>query len=70
MFNIDVEWLDERKSRARFALPGRHEWSAQHVDDLIRVLAEIRAEMCALPEQAPASGASAAEGRASARSSA
>ena len=38
MFNVIVEWLDEGKSRARFALPGRVEWSAQHVDELIRVL--------------------------------
>ena len=55
MFNIMVEWLDERRSRARFALPGRVEWNAQHVDDLIRVLAEIREEMSpAVPEDPPA----------------
>jgi hypothetical protein len=45
MFNVVVEWLDERKSRARFALPGRQEWNAQHISDLIQVLSEIRAEM-------------------------
>jgi hypothetical protein len=45
MFNVVVEWLDEDKSRARFSLPGRREWSAEHVDALIRVLAEIREEM-------------------------
>lgn len=45
MFNVMVEWLDEDKSRARFALPGRGEWSAQHVTDLINVLAQIREEM-------------------------
>ena len=54
MFNVMVEWLDEKKSRARFSLPGRQEWSAQHIDDLIRVLAEIREEMSpAVPEQPP-----------------
>lgn len=55
MFNVVVEWLDERKSRARFALPGRYEWQAQHIDELIRVLAEIREEMSpAVPEDPPA----------------
>ena len=55
MFNVIVEWLDEEKSRARFALPGRTEWSAQHVDELIRVLAEIREEMSpAVPQEPPA----------------
>jgi hypothetical protein len=53
MFNVVVEWLDEEKTRARFSLPGRQEWSAQHVSDLMRVLAEIRAEMSPPPEQAP-----------------
>lgn len=54
MFNIVVEWLDENKSRARFALPGRHEWKAQHIDELIHVLAQIREEMSpAVPEEAP-----------------
>jgi hypothetical protein len=45
MFNVVVEWLDEDKSRARFSLPGRHEWRAEHIDALIHMLAEIRAEM-------------------------
>ena len=45
MFNVVVEWLDEDKSRARFSLPGRQEWRADHVDALIQVLSEIRAEM-------------------------
>ena len=54
MYNIVVEWLDEPKSRARFALPGRVEWKAEHVDALIRALAEIRAEMApAVPEEPP-----------------
>lgn len=53
MFNVMVEWLDEEKTRARFSLPGRQEWSAQHVSDLIRVLSEIRAEMTPRPEQVP-----------------
>ncbi len=45
MYNLIVEWLDERKSRARFALPGRREWTAEHVSELIQVLAQIREEM-------------------------
>ena len=53
MFNVMVEWLDEERTRARFSLPGRQEWSAQHVSDLIRVLSEIRASMSPPPEQAP-----------------
>ena len=31
MFNVVVEWMDEEKTRARFSLPGRVEWSARHV---------------------------------------
>lgn len=54
MYNLLVEWLDENKSRARFALPGRREWNAQHITDLIQVLSEIRAEMTpAVPEEPP-----------------
>jgi hypothetical protein len=45
MFNVLVEWLDEDKSRARFSLPGRQEWRAEHLDELIQLLAEIRADM-------------------------
>lgn len=45
MYNVVVEWLDEEKSRARFALPGRLEWRAEHVTALINLLAEIRAQM-------------------------
>jgi hypothetical protein len=45
MYNVVVEWVDADRSRARFDLPGRHEWTARHVSDLIRVLSEIRAEM-------------------------
>jgi hypothetical protein len=45
MFNVVVEWLDEDKSRARFSLPGRQEWRAEHLDALIGLLAEIREEM-------------------------
>jgi hypothetical protein len=45
MYNVVVEWLDEERSRARFALPGRLEWRAEHVSALIHVLAEIRAQM-------------------------
>jgi hypothetical protein len=54
MYNVLVEWLDERKSRARFALPGRVEWKAEHITALINALAEIRAEMTpAVPENPP-----------------
>lgn len=45
MFNVIVEWVDEEKTRARFSLPGRTEWRAEHVSALIQVLAEIREEM-------------------------
>jgi hypothetical protein len=45
MYNVVVEWLDENKARARFSLPGRREWRAEHIDALIQLLADIRAEM-------------------------
>ena len=45
MFKISVEWLDEAKSRARFSLPGREEWHAEHLDALMNALAQIREEM-------------------------
>jgi hypothetical protein len=45
MFLISVEWLDEAKTRARFSLPGREEWRAEHLDALMHALAEIREEM-------------------------
>lgn len=45
MFNVVVEWLDQDKSRARFSLPGRREWTAEHLDALIQLLAEVREEM-------------------------
>jgi hypothetical protein len=54
MYYVVVEWLDENRSRARFALPGRQEWNAQHVSDLIQVLAQIREEMTpAVSEEPP-----------------
>lgn len=53
MYNVVVEWLDEDKTRARFSLPGRREWSAEHVDGLIRLLAEIREEMSPPVSQEP-----------------
>jgi hypothetical protein len=54
MFNVVVEWLDEEKSRARFSLPGRREWSAEHIDALIQLLAEVRAGMSPpVPEEPP-----------------
>jgi len=53
MFNVVVEWLDEDKSRARFSLPGRREWSAENIDAVIRMLAEIREEMSPPVSQEP-----------------
>jgi hypothetical protein len=53
MYNVVVEWLDEERTRARFQLPGRQEWNAQHVGELIRLLSEIRAQMSPPPEQVP-----------------
>lgn len=55
MYTVQVRWLDERRSRASFSLPGRLEWRAEHLDQLIQLLSEIRAEMTpAVPEEAPA----------------
>jgi hypothetical protein len=55
MFNVAVEWLDDEKSRARFMLPGREEWRAEHISALISVLSGIRAQMSpAVPEEPPA----------------
>jgi hypothetical protein len=45
MFLISVDWLDAEKTRARFSLPGRAEWRAEHIDALMHVLAQIREEM-------------------------
>jgi hypothetical protein len=45
MFMISVEWQDETRTRARFSLPGREEWRAEHLDALMQVLAQIREEM-------------------------
>ena len=54
MFLISVEWLDEAKTRARFSLPGREEWRAEHLDALMHALAEIRQEMSpAVAEEPP-----------------
>ena len=53
MYNVAVEWLDEDKTRARFSLPGRQHWRAEHIDALIQVLAEIRSEMSPAVSQEP-----------------
>src|SRR5438445_1310262 len=54
MFKIVVEWLDEDRSRARFALPGRQEWTAENIGALMQVLAQIREEMApAVPSDPP-----------------
>lgn len=54
MFLINVEWMDEAKTRARFSLPGREEWRAEHLDALMQVLAQIREEMTpAVAEEPP-----------------
>ena len=54
MFHVMVEWLDDAKTRARFALPGREEWKVEHLDALVQVLSEIRQQMTpAVPEEPP-----------------
>lgn len=53
MFLISVDWLDEAKTRARFNLPGREEWRAEHLDALMHALAEIREEMNPAVSQEP-----------------
>jgi len=53
MFLISVEWADEAKSRARFSLPGREEWRAEHIDALMNALAQIREEMSPAVAQDP-----------------
>ena len=53
MFLISVEWLDEAKTRARFSLPGREEWRAEHIDALMHALAEIREAMNPAVSQEP-----------------
>lgn len=54
MFQVQVEWCDEDKSRARFALPGREEWKVEHITALMQVLGEIRGQMSpAVPEEPP-----------------
>ena len=53
MHNVVVEWMDAEKSRARFSLPGRQEWRAEHIDALIQLLADIRAEMSPAVSQEP-----------------
>jgi hypothetical protein len=54
MFLIHVEWQDEAKTRARFSLPGREEWRAEHIDALMSALAQIREEMTpAVAEEPP-----------------
>jgi hypothetical protein len=45
MFQVMVEWLDEDKTRAKFALPGREEWKVEHITALMQVLGQIREEM-------------------------
>jgi hypothetical protein len=54
MFHVMVEWLDEAKTRARFALPGREEWTVEHIDALLQLLGQIREEMApAVPDEPP-----------------
>lgn len=54
MFQVMVEWLDEDKTRARFALPGREEWKVEHITALMQVLGQIREEMTpAVPDEPP-----------------
>jgi hypothetical protein len=54
MFEVHVEWSDDRKSRARFSLPGREEWKVEHITALMQVLGQIREEMSpAVPDEPP-----------------
>ena len=54
MFQVEVRWLDEQKSRAGFSLPGREEWTAEHITALMRLLGEIREQMSpGVPEAPP-----------------
>jgi len=54
MFQVMVEWLDDAKTRARFALPGRAEWKVEHIDALLQLLGQIREEMApAVPDEPP-----------------
>jgi hypothetical protein len=54
MFHVMVEWLDDAKTRARFALPGREEWKVEHIDALMQLLGQIREEMApAVPDEPP-----------------
>jgi hypothetical protein len=54
MFQVEVKWLDEQKSRASFSLPGREEWKVEHISALMQVLAEIREQMQpAVPDEPP-----------------
>ena len=54
MFQVMVEWVDEAKTRARFALPGRDEWKVEHIDALMHLLGQIREEMTpAVPDEPP-----------------
>ena len=54
MFHVMVEWLDDARTRARFALPGREEWKVEHIDALMQLLGQIREEMApAVPDEPP-----------------
>jgi hypothetical protein len=54
MFQVQVEWCDEDKSRARFSLPGREEWKVEHITALMQLLADIREQMTpAVPDEPP-----------------
>ena len=54
MFQVEVERLDEHKSRPRFSLPGREEWKVEHLTALMQVLGEIREQMTpAVPDEPP-----------------
>ncbi|HWJ01294.1 MAG TPA: hypothetical protein VNU96_19955 [Burkholderiales bacterium] len=53
MFQVQVAWLDEQKSLARFSLPGRDEWTVEHITALMRLLGEIREQMSPGVAEAP-----------------
>src|SRR3981081_1618522 len=54
MFQVGGQLLDEHKSRAKIALPGREEWKVEHITALMQVLGQVREEMMpAVPEEPP-----------------
>lgn len=51
MADIAVQWIDDKKSKARFEIPQQGEWTAESITSLMQVLAQIRQSMT--PEVPP-----------------